>query len=388
MLRRFRKDSRALLEGINRAVSNVEIATQSLSSTRYSDPVAQSQAWHAERFKERVLSSFGRIQLPDILRFDRVQDVYKELVRALECSTHEGQNTVRRLNSSFKPKIIELNSEFNRLHGLAFKLAQVLRSNQPLVQQIEAARRNVERLAQNQGSARQARAEMLKIEDQIAQLNLQLVEIDSQLKKVHDCDCLKKLEAIRTEIKAIEGRLSKFLGQFNRPLRKLHKLVGEGKVSLRPESLGTLRSLIEDSAYILPENANWTHVSLLLHDIGRLLEDGKILLEKRKERKVLNAIGTFQNGFLKQTLEEFERLRKEESELMSAAEVSGFARNGLNLEASRRRLETEIHKLEQSKAMLQMKIAELQTGLNELSRNIEESIRALFGVNVSILITP
>lgn len=311
--------------------------------------------------------------------------MYRELIRALEDSTYAGRITVPRLNSSFKSKVIELDSEFKRLQGLLFKLAQVLRGNQPVAQQIEAARRDIERAAQNQERVLQLTAETRAVEQGIVELNWRLVELDSQLEKVRGEDWFKELEKVRVEIREIEGRFSRFRSQFSRPLRKLHKLVGEGKVSLRPESLVALRSFVEDSTDTLLEKMDLAHASLLLHEIGRLLEDGKIVLEKRKERKALDAIRVAQDGFLKQIHEEFGHLRQRERQLISVSEASGFAQDGLKIEVSRRRVEAEIGQLEQTKARLQMRMAELQTGLKELLRDIEGSIRALLGVNVSIL---
>ncbi len=388
MLRRFRQDSWTLLREIDGVMSNVKAVTQRLACSRHSDSAAQSQVRYAERLTEKILSSFDRIKLPDILSFGDVQDAYKELLRALESSTHAGRITVPHLNSGFKSKIIELDSEFKRLQGLLFKLAQVLRSSQPVAQQIEAVRRNAERAAESQERARQVRAETHRVEEQIAQLNLQLAEIDLQLERVRGEDWFKELQEVQTEIREIEGRFSKLWSQFNKPLKKLHKLVDEGKVSLRRESLIALRTFVEDTTYAFLKNTDLTHVLLLLHDVQRLLEDGKIMLEKRKKTKALEAIRVARDGFLKQIREEFEHLRQRERQLISGSEASGFTQDVLKLEVSRRRVEAEISELEQSKMRLQMKMSELQAGLKGLSRNIEESIRALLGVDVSILATP
>lgn len=387
MLRAFRQDSRNLLEEIDRTVSNIRAAAQRLASTTYSDPESKSQPQHGSRLTERISSSFDKIQLPEVLSYENVQGVYRKLVQALEGSTDAGRIVVPRLNSSFKPKIIELDSEFKRLQGLLFKLAQVLRSNRSAAEQIEAVRRNVQRAADNEERVRQVRAEMQRVEEQIGRLKVQLLEMDSRVKKVRGEGWFKELEKVRTEISDIEEKLSKIRSQLNRPFRKLQKLVGDGEVSLRPESLVALRSFVDDPAYKHLDGTDLTHFSLLLHDVGRLLEDDKIVLEKRKKRKALDAIRVAQDGFLKQIREEYEHLRQRERQLMSTSEAGGLAHDSLKLEVASEMIEAQIGELEQSREQLQMKVTQLQAGLKELSHEIEDSIRSLLGVEVAILAT-
>jgi septal ring factor EnvC (AmiA/AmiB activator) len=89
---------------------------------------------------------------------------------------------------------------------------------------------------------------MQRVEEQIGRLKVQLLEMDSRVKKVQDEGWFKELEKVRTEIGDIEEKLSKIRGQLNRPFRKLQKLVGGGEVSLRPESLVALISFVDDPA--------------------------------------------------------------------------------------------------------------------------------------------
>ena len=60
-----------------------------------------------------------------------------------------------------------------------------------------------------------------------------------------------------------------------------------------------LHNFVKDPEYAVLESNNMTQISLFFHDLRYLLEEGKITLDKKKEKKVLDAIKVAQGGFLK-----------------------------------------------------------------------------------------
>ena len=147
----------------------------------------------------------------------------------------------------------------------------------------------------------------------------------------------------------------------------------------------TLQRFVKDPNCEVLESNELTQVSLLLHDVKYLLEDGKITLDKKKERKVLDAIKVVQDGFLERIRQDFEHLKQKERQLMLTSEASEFAEHTQKLELSKRGIETEIAKLEESRSRFNIKISELQTELVELLHLIEERIRTLLDANISVL---
>lgn len=384
MLDRFKREARAILTEIDRSVSNTKIKAQKLASSS-SDPETRGQERYIIQFAENILSSLDELQLPDDLSFDKVEAVYEELTRALKGPTRTRQNKVLRLHSSFKPLVKDLDSEFKKLHELSVKLAQVLKNNQPFAQQINVIRKNCEKAVEIRERQKQRRVEMNKAEEQIKQLNTQLEDVNLQFNRIRGKDEFKELEKIQAGIKEINVKLAKFLDPFNKPLRKLVKSVSEEQITLRPESMVTLQRFVKDPNCEVLESNELTQVSLLLHDVKYLLEDGKITLDKKKERKALDAIKVVQDGFLERIRQDFEHLKQKERQLMLTSEASEFAEHTQKLELSKRGIETEIAKLEQSRSNFNTKISELQTKLKELLHIVEDRIRTLLGTNISLL---
>jgi hypothetical protein len=384
MLDRFKRETRTILVELDKSISSMKIIAQKLASSS-SDPETRGQERYIMQFAENILSALDEIKLPDDLSFDHVQAVYDELTRALKAPNRMRQTKVLRLHSSFKPLVKDFDSEFKKMHKLSVKLAQVLQNSQPFAQQIKVIRKNSEKAVEILERPKQMRVEMNKAEVQIKELNAQLYEVNLQFNKIKGKDEFKELEKVQAKIQEIKIELSKFLDPFNKPLRKLVKSISEEKITLRPESMVVLQYFVKDPNYTVLESNNMTQVSLLLYDVKYLLEEGKITMDKKKEKKVLDTIKIVQDGFLERIRQEFEHLREKERLLMSTSEASKFAENTQKLELSKRKIEKEIAELEQSRTRFEVKISELQTELGERLHMLEERIRALLGANISIL---
>lgn len=384
MLDKFKRETRIILVDIDKSILNMKVTAQKLASSS-SDPETRGQERYIMQFAENILSSLDEIQLPDDLNFDHVQAMYEELTKALKTPNRTRQNKVLRLHSSFKPLVKDFDSEFKKLYGLSVKLAQVLKNSEPLAQQIKVIHKNSEKTVEILERPKQMRIEMGKAEERLKELNAQLEEVNLQFSRMRGKDEFKELEKVQTELQEIKIELSKFLDPFNKPLRKLVKSVSEERITLRPESMVTLRHFVKDPNYAVLESNDLTQVSLLLHDVKYLLEEGKITIDKKKERKVLDTIKLVQDGFLERIRQEFEHLREKERRLMSTSEASKFAETNQQLDLSKRKIEKEIAELDQSKTRFDIKISELQTELGERLHMLEERIRALLGANISIL---
>ncbi|WP_455369125.1 coiled-coil domain-containing protein [[Eubacterium] cellulosolvens] len=384
MLDRFKQETRTILVELDKSISNMKITAKKLASSS-SDPETRGQERYIIQFAENILSSLDEIQLPDDLSFDHVQAVYEELTRALKAPNRIRQNKVLRLHSSFKPLVKEFDSEFKKLHKISVKLAQVLKNSEPFAQQIKVILKNSEKAFEILEKPKQMKEEIDKAQTQIKQLNSQLEEVNLQFNKIKGKDDFKKLEKVQGKIQELKIELSKFLDPFNKPLRKLVKSISEGKITLRPESMGTLQDFVKDPSYTVLESNNLTQVSLLLHDVKYLLEEGKITIDKKKEKKVLDTIKVVQDGYLKKIRQEFEHLREKERLLISTSEASKFAENSQKLTLSKRKIENEIVELEQSRTRFDKKISELKTELEEILHIIEEKIQTFLGADISIL---
>jgi len=381
---KFKRETRSILVDIDKSMLNMKVTAQKLASSS-SDPETRGQERYIMQFAENILSSLDEIQLPDDLSFDHVQTVYEELTKALKTPNRTRQNKVLRLHSSFKPLVKDFDSEFKKLYGLSVKLAQVIKNSEPLAQNIKVIRKNSEKVVEIRERPKQMRIKMGKAEERIKQLNAQLEEVNLQFSRMRGKDEFKELEKVQTEVQDIKIELSKFLDPFNKPLRKLVKSVSEERITLRPESMVTLRHFVKDPNYAVLESNDLTQVSLLLHDVKFLLEDGKITIDKKKERKVLDTIKLVQDGFLERIRQKFEHIREKEKRLISTSEASKFAENNQKLDLSKRKIEKEIAELKQSSSGFEVKISELQTELGERLHMLEEEIRTLLGVNISIL---
>ncbi|MFC1506049.1 coiled-coil domain-containing protein [Thermoproteota archaeon] len=384
MLDKFKRDARTILVDIDKSMLNMKVTAQKLASSS-SDPETRGQERYIMQFAENILSSLDEIQLPDDLSFDHVQAVYEELTKALKAPNRMRQNKVLRLHSSFKPLVKDFDSEFKKLHKLSVKLAQILQNSQPFAQQIKVIRKNSEKAVEILERPKQMRVEMNKAEAQIKELNAQLDEVNLQFNKIKGEDEFKELEKVQAKIQEIKIELSKFLDPFNKPLRKLVKSISEEKITLRPESMFVLQHFVKDPNYTVLESNNLTQVSLLLHDVKYLLEDSKITMDKKKEKKVLDTINLVQDGFLERIRQKFEHLKEKERRLMSTSEASEFAENNQKLELLKRKFEKEIAELKQSNSGFEEKISELQTELGERLHMLEERIRTFLGANIAIL---
>jgi chromosome segregation ATPase len=384
MLDKFKRDVRTILVDIDKSMLNMKVTAQKLASSS-SDPETRGQERYIMQFAENILSSLDEIQLPDDLSFDHVQAVYEELTKALKAPNRMRQNKVLRLHSSFKPLVKDFDSEFKKLHKLSVKLAQILQNSQPFAQQIKVIRKNSEKAVEILERPKQMRVEINKAEAKIKELNAQLDEVNLQFNKIKGEDEFKELEKVQAKIQEIKIELSKFLDPFNKPLRKLVKSISEEKITLRPESMFVLQHFVKDPNYTVLESNNLTQVSLLLHDVKYLLEDGKITMDKKKEKKVLDTINLVQDGFLERIRQKFEHLKEKERRLMSTSEASEFAENNQKLELLKRKFEKEIAELKQSNSGFEEKISELQTELGERLHMLEERIRTFLGANISIL---
>jgi hypothetical protein len=384
MLDRFKHETRKILVELDKSISSMKLTAQKLASSS-SDPETRGQERYIIQFAESILSSLDEIHLPDDLSFDHVQATYDEISGALKAPNKMRQKKFIRLHSSFKPLVKDFDSEFKKLHNLSVKLAQVLQNSQPFAQQIKGIRRNGEKAIEILEKPKQMKVEMKKTEAQIKELNTQLDEVNLQFNKIKGKDEFKELEKVQSKIQELKKELAKFLDSFSKPMRKLVKSISEEKITLRPESMVALQHFVKDPNYTVLESNNLTQVSLLLHDVKYLLEEGKITMDKKKEKKVLDAIKIVQDGFLERIRQEFENLRQKERQLMSTSEANEFAENNRRLELSKRKIEKEISELDQLRKRFEEKISELQTELEKLLPIIEEKIRTILGANISIL---
>ena len=383
MLDRFKRETRTILAELDKSISNMKIIAQKLASIS-SDPETRGQERYIIQFAEKILSSLDEVEIPGDLNFDHVQALYDELTQALKAPNRVRQHKVLRLHSSFKPLVKDFDSEFKKLYELSVKLAQILKNNQPIAQQIKVIQKNTEKAAEILEKPKEMKVEIRKVEVKIKQLNEQLEEVNRQFNKIKGKDDFKELEKVQEKIREFRIELSKFLDPFNKPLRKLVKSIDENKITLRQESMVTLQDFIKDPNYTVLESKNLTKVTVLLHDVRYLLEKGKITIDKKKEKKVLDAIKTIQDGFLERIRKEFEQLKQKEK-LLSTSEASEFAENTQKLELSKRKIKKQITELEQMRTELDRKISELQAKLEELIHIVEEKIHTMLGANISIL---
>jgi len=124
----------------------------------------------------------------------------------------------------------------------------------------------------------------------------QLTELKSCEEFKRATDSVEEFERTAQEIKRVKSVAAGLITEMSRPFRKMEKLIKSGGHTVAPEVLKILEICITDPSDVISSDENIVAFDKLLREISELANTGKIDLDKRERKKLLDAVQSLAAG--------------------------------------------------------------------------------------------
>ncbi len=384
LLREFRGDARRLINALNEQAGAVRKAAVELGSVVDRSWGDQNTKDYGGRLSEKILKTLEPLKPPESFTYDQVRTFNEAVVLAIRDVFEASRRYIPRLTKEFKLQVALLDFSLRKLAGASKELDDVLKGRHAKARDVETLAGSIQDMIRQAGDAEKLSEEEARARSEIEALESNRSQLTKALNELKTHQHFAELEKLDVEIERVESDFARFLNPLNKPLRKLEKAVQGGYASLG-EFNALLTEFLDDPLETVSVRAPET-ITAFLEKVERSIQDGKVTVEERKQRKALEAIKWARDGYLQNLRDEYAIVKANREETARLLKAGGLGEREQALASRASKIDNQARDLQVELTRLLQQKERALAALKEQRRRVEESVKKLTKSNVTIKI--
>lgn len=388
-LESFKRDGQKSCDKIEQLINDLKDALQNLGNKEEKGASELAQK-SANRFVEKSASSIENFVIPNEITYNNLEILKNDLERTLKTIGGHGQRWVPKITPSYRSEIAEIDLYLKRLGKEFQDLQKILIKKYSNIKDYESISGAVEEIRKEQEIANDLIKQKKELSKNLNKFEEAKQEKHSELEELKEKTLVRDITDVEKELKSVEQYILRELRSFEKPFRKLDKLISDDMVRISSEHLNTLRNYLNDPlASLLSEDDDCSQIKSLLTRLNEVLEEEKLGLKGSRRKKARDQISRICNKDILIPLKiKYLELASERDSLEIRIKEKG-------LKQKQRHLETAVEELDQKKEDIHTAISRTesdhQKSINRIDTHIqklENKIDKLTGTRIKIIITP
>lgn len=384
----FKRDGQKSCEKIEQLIKDLKDAFQDLE-TKEEKGASELAQKSANRFVEKANSSVENFVIPNEITYNTLEILKDDLEKTLITVGKYGQRWVPKMTPWYKSEIAEIDLYLKRLGKEFQDLRKILNKKYSNIKDYESISDIVEEIRTEQEIANDLLKQKKQLSKNLDKFEEAKQEKHSELEELKEKTLVRDITDVEKELKSVEDSILRELRFFEKPFRKLDKLVSDDTIRISSKHLSTLRNYLnEPLKSLLSEDNDCSKIKSLLTRLNEVLEEEKLGLKGSRRRKARDQIGRICN---KDTLIP---LKTKYLELISERDELKIRIKEKGLKQRQKSLETVVEELNQKKEDMHTAISRIesdhQKSINRIDTHIqklENKIDKLTGTRIKIIIT-
>lgn len=388
-LESFKRDGQKSCDRIEQLISDLKDAFQRLGSKeeKVASELAQKSA---KRFVEKSAPSVENFVIPDAITYNNMEILKNDLEKTVMSIGQYGQRWVPKMAPWYKSEIAEIDLYLKRLGKEFQDLQKILTKKYSDMKDYESISGVIEEIRKEQEIANELVKQKKELSKNLNKFEEAKQEKHSELEELKEKTLVSDITDVERELKSVEEAIMRELRFFEKPFRKLDKLVNDDVVRISSEHLSTLRNYLDNPlASFLSENDNCSRIKSLLTRLNEILGEEMLGLKGSRRKKARDQIGRICDKDI------LIPLKKNYLELASERDALVIRIKEKGLTQKQRHLETAVEELAQKREDVHTAISRVQTDhqksitrIETHIQKLENKIDKLTGTRIKIIITP
>lgn len=387
-LESLKRDGQKSCEKIAQLVNDLKDAFQSLGGKEEKGASELAQK-SATRFVEKSASSVQNFVIPDKITYNNLEILKNDLEKILISIGEYGQRWVPKMAPYYKSEIAEIDLYLKRLGKEFQDLQKILAKKYSDFKDYESISGTVEEIRKEQETINDLIKQKKELSKNLNKFEEAKQEKHIELENLKEKTLVRGITDVEKELKSVEEAILRELRFFEKPFRKLDKLISDDAVRISSEHLTTLRNYLDNPlASFLSEDNNCSRIKSLLTRLNDILEEEMLGLKGSRRKKAREQISKICN---KDTMIP---LKKKYLELASERDSLTIRIKEKGLTQKQKQLETAVEELDQKKEDTHTTISRIeadhQKSINRIDgyiQKLESKIEKLTGTRIKIIIT-
>lgn len=384
----FRRDGQKSCEKIGQLVSDLKDAFQRLG-IKEERGVSELAKKSADRFVEKSIPAVENFLIPKEITYNNLETLKNNLERTLKSISEHGQRWVPKMAPWYKAEIAEIDLYLKRLAKEFQELQEILTRRHPQIKDYESISSAMDEIRKEQEIANELLKQKKELTKNLNKYEEAKQEKHTELKELKEKTLVRNITDVEKELKSVEEAILRELRFFEKPFRKIDKLVSDGTVQISSEQLKTLRDYLDNPlASLLSEDDNCSRIKSLLTQLNSVLSQEKLDLKGSRQKKAKDQISKIcEKDILTPLKEKYLKLESERNNLKIQISEKGLMQK-------QKHLETAVEELDQKKEDINTAIYKIETDYQKSKNRIdtyiqklEQKIHTITGTHIKIITT-
>jgi DNA repair exonuclease SbcCD ATPase subunit len=370
-LESFRRDGQKSCDRISQLVSDLKDVLQRLES-KEERGVSELAKKSADRFVEKSIPAVENFLVPQEITYNNLETLKNNLERTLKSISEHGQRWVPKMAPWYRAEIAEIDLYLKRLAKEFQELQEILTRKHPQIKDYESISSAMEEIRKEQEIANELIKQKKELTKNLNKYEEAKQEKHNELKELKEKTLVRNITDVEKELKSVEEAILRELRFFEKPFRKIDKLISDGTVQISSEQLKTLRDYLDNPlASLLSEDEKCSRIKSLLTQLTSVLSEEKLDLKGSRQKKAKDQINKIcEKDILTSLKEKYLKLESERNNLKIQISEKGLMQK-------QKHLETAVEELEQKKEDINTAIYKIETDYQKSKNRIETYLQKL-----------
>lgn len=388
-LESFRRDGQKSCDRVSQLISDLKDALQDLEN-KEERGASELATKSAARFVEKTAPAVEKFSVPHEITYNNLETLKNDLERTLKLIGEYGQRWVPKMKPWYKTEIAEIDLYLRKLGKEYQDLQEILINRYPKIKDYESISDAVEEIGKEQKIANNLIKQKKELSKSLNKFEEAKKEKHGELKELKEKTLVRDITDVEKELKSVEDNILRELRFFEKPFRKLDRLVSDDTVHLSAENLRVLRNYLGTPlAAFLSEDDNCSQIKSLLTQLNDALAEETLGLKGSRNKKANDQISKIcENDALTPLKNKYLKLLSERDSLKIQIHEKGLTQK-------QKHLETAVEELDQKKEDINTAIYRVETdyqkSINRIDtyiQKLEQKIDAIIGTRIKIITTP
>nr|MDO8080742.1 hypothetical protein [Candidatus Freyarchaeota archaeon] len=388
-LESFRRDGQRSCDRIGQLVSDLKDVLQRLGN-KEERGVSELAMKSADRFVEKSVPAVENFPIPHEITYNNLEALKNDLERTLKSIGEYGRRWVPKMAPWYKAEITEIDLYLKRLAKEFQDLQEILTKKYSKIKDYESISSAMEEIRKEQEIANELIKQKKELSKNLNKYEEAKQEKHSELKELKEKTLVRDITDVEKELKSVEEAILRELRFFEKPFRKLDKLVSDGTVQISSEHLRILRNYLDNPlASFLSEDDNCSQIKSLLTRLNDVLAEEMLGLKGSRRKKAKDQISKIcEKDVLTPLKKKYLKLASERATLKIQISEKGLTQK-------QKHLETAVVELDQKKEDINTAIYRVETdyqkSINRIDtyiQKLEQKIDTITGTRIKIITTP
>lgn len=371
---------------INKVCAALSVTLKEISKSEPEEDVhhglMKTAAEARKLFYEKISRALVSMECPQEFTADSLPRFNERISKAMDIIADAMKSHGRYVRAVFGKRYSEFEFHLRKLHELTTQTQSTLvriigeiKAIDGVISEISAYQQICEGVEKTRENIASLQDSVRKIENDINEKTAQLAGLKKSPEFKRARESIEELEKLRLEISNMLDTAKGLISEFNRPFRKLEKMVNEGRCQMIPEIQRVLKTSINEPLEVISSEENLTNFDRLLQETVELAKSNKINLDRREIKNLESAanslplkLRSIKNNLTR--LEEAVEVKKTESESPVLDQATKLENLIKSLEQERVKLLEEIRELELKTKLMLDELASKRNNLQKLAAEV------------------